>query len=103
MASEHTAAGGRKVSVQGAANLVSTRTAASTAAATLVAARPTRRRVVIKNLDATITVYVGPATVTAANGMELKAGESLVLTWVGLIQVIAASGTPAVHTCDEWD
>jgi hypothetical protein len=39
MASEHTAAGGLKVSVQGAANLVSTRTATSTTAATLVAAR----------------------------------------------------------------
>lgn len=87
----------------GAANIATGQVAASTTAATLVAARATRRGVLIKNLDAAIKVYVGPATVTAANGMELKAGESFVVDWTGLIQVIAASGTPAVAYLETYD
>lgn len=89
--------------VQGAANMANGQIATSTAAATLVAARATRRSVVIKNMDATITVYVGVATVTAANGLPLLAGESVSIDWVGLIQVIAASGTPSVAYCETFD
>jgi len=72
-------------------------------AGTLVASNSTRRRCVIKNLDATITVYVGPATVTTSNGMEVKAGQSIEITATPLIQVIAASGTPVVAYSDESD
>lgn len=93
----------RITALQGAGNIASSQLATSTTAATLVVARPTRRSVTIKNLDTTITVYVGPATVTASNGMPLKAGESISVTWVGLIQVIAASGTPTVASLDEYD
>lgn len=88
---------------KGAANLATSQLATSTTAATLVVARPTRRSVTIKNEDATITVYVGPATVTTANGFPLKANQSISLDWVGLIQVIAASGTPTVSTADVYD
>jgi hypothetical protein len=70
--------------------------ATSTTAATLVAARAGRRSVVIRNMDATIVVYVGPATVTAANGYALAGGGSVTLETSALIQVIAASGTPSV-------
>jgi hypothetical protein len=89
--------------IQGAANVAVAQLATSTSAATLVAARATRRGVTIRNHDTSISVYVGPATVTASNGLLLKAGESVYVTWVGLIQVIAASGTPTVGTWDEWD
>lgn len=75
----------------------------STTAATLAIARPTRRSLLIKNIDATITVYIGPATVTALNGMPLKAGESVVVSAVNLWQVISASGAPVVAVLDEWD
>jgi hypothetical protein len=87
----------------GATNLASSQVALSTTAATVAIARATRRRVTVKNLDAAITVYLGPATVTSGNGMELKAGESVELTWVGLLQGIAASGTPSVAVLDEYD
>lgn len=88
---------------RGAANLAISNGTASTSAATLVVARPTRRSMLIRNLDPTITVYVGPATVTAANGFPILAGENLPFTWVGLFQIIAASGTPAYSVADEYD
>lgn len=87
----------------GATNEANSQVATSTAAATLVIARPTRVSCLVRNLDATITVYIGKATVTAGNGMPLKAGESVVITAVTLWQVIAASGTPTVAVIDEYN
>lgn len=87
----------------GAANQANSQVATSTSAATLVIARPTRVGCLVKNTDATITVYIGKATVTSANGMPLKAGESVVVTAQTLIQVIAASGTPTVAVFDEFN
>lgn len=72
-------------------------------AATLVAANTTRRQCTIKNTDASLTVYIGPATVTSANGMPVKAGESIVVRSTALIQVVAASGSPVVSYMDEYD
>ena len=89
--------------VQGAANMANNQVATSVTAATLVAARATRRSVVIKNMDSLITVYIGVATVTTANGLPLLAGESVSIDWVGLIQVIAASGTPVVAYSETYD
>lgn len=86
----------------GATNVAVGQVTTSTSAATLVVARPTRRGVTIRNQDTSISVYIGPATVTAGSGLLLKAGESIYVTWTGLIQVIAASGTPAVATWDEY-
>lgn len=85
----------------GATNIASTQATAG-AAATLVAARATRKQVTIKNIDTSLTVFIGPATVTAANGMQLLAGESITVTWTGLIQVFAASGSPVVCVWDEY-
>ncbi len=96
------ASGGATTST-GAANLATGQVATSTTAATAVIARPTRTSVLIRNLDTTISVYVGPATVTSANGMLLKAGESCPFTFTGLIQVIAASGTPSIAYADEYN
>lgn len=87
----------------GAANVASSQVAASTTAGTLVIARPTRRSCLVRNLDTSISVYIGPATVTAGNGMLLKPGESVPITAVTLWQVIAASGTPTVAVLDEYD
>lgn len=88
---------------KGAANYANGQVAASTSAATLVAARATRRSVTIKNTDGAITVYIGAATVTAANGVPLKAGESIAVDTTALIQVIAASGTPSVAYMETYD
>lgn len=87
----------------GAANAPVTRGTASVTAATLAVARPTRRGILIRNLDTSLTIYLGPATVTAANGFPLLPGESAPFSWVGLIQVISASGTPAYAVWDEFD
>lgn len=87
----------------GPANIATGQVALSTSAATAVVARATRRGCTLKNLDASIKIYVGPATVTSSNGMELKAGESTVVNWVGLVQAIAASGTPTIAYLDEYD
>lgn len=86
-----------------AAQMVTGQVTTSTTAGTFVIARATRRTVLLKNLDTTIKVYYGPATVTTGNGMELKPGESREVGTVGLIQVIAASGTPIVAYEDEYD
>ena len=87
----------------GPANFTNAQVTTSTTAATLAAARATRRSVLVKNIDATITIYIGAATVTAANGVPLKPGESVVLNTTGLIQAIAASGTPVVAYFEEYD
>lgn len=87
----------------GGTNLATGQITTSTAAGTLVVARATRQSVLVRNTDATISVYVGPATVTSSNGMLLKAGESCPFTFVGLLQVIAASGTPVVAFADEYN
>lgn len=76
---------------------------AATSAKTLVIARLTRRAVTFRNLDATISVYIGNATVTSTNGFLLKAGESVTWNVTGLVQVIAASGSPVVAYEDEYD
>lgn len=90
-------------SMGGAAHEANSQVATSTTAGTLIIARPTRVGCLIKNLDATITIYIGAATVTSANGMPLKAGESVVVTAQTLYQVIAASGTPTVAVLEEFN
>jgi hypothetical protein len=86
----------------GAANVTVSQVTATTSAGTLAVARPTRRSLVVKNTDTAITVYIGPATVTSGNGMPVKAGESLAVSWVGLVQVISASGSPVIALWDEY-
>lgn len=60
-----------------AAHLANGQAIAGVESGALVAARASRRSVVIRNLHATDTVYVGAGTVSAANGFPLKAGESI--------------------------
>jgi hypothetical protein len=88
---------------RGAANYANGQVTASTTAATLKAANSTRRSIAIKNIDSAITIYVGGATVTASNGMPLKAGESISIDTTALIQVIAASGSPVVAYFETYD
>lgn len=87
----------------GAANLNIVRQTSTASAATLLVARATRRSAVIRNLDAANSVWVGPATVTTANGFEIKAGESVPITWVGLLQIIDNGSHAAVAVADEYD
>lgn len=64
----------------------------TTTAATLAVARTNRNRVIITN-NSNQTVFVGPATVTAANGYPVGVGYTLTLQTIALVQCIIASGT----------
>ncbi len=87
----------------GAANMANGQIAATTTPSTLVAARPTRRSVTIKNINTSISVYVGLATVSSSNGMLLRSGESISVDYVGLIQVVAGSNSPNVSYIETYD
>ncbi len=87
----------------GAANMANGQISATTTPATLVAARPTRRSVTIKNINTSISVYVGLDTVSSANGMLLRSGESISVDYVGLIQVVAGSNSPNVSYIETYD
>ena len=88
----------------GAANIAVAQATSTASAATLVAARATRRRVQITNTDSTYPVYVGPATVSAGNGYYIKALQTIALTWIGLIQIIDDGTHHCVVTvADEYD
>lgn len=89
---------------KGAANLATAQVTSTGTAATLVAARATRRSVLFRNVSASGSVWIGPATVTSSNGVELKAGESVPFTWVGLLQVIDNTTDHCVIAiADEYD
>jgi hypothetical protein len=66
----------------------------SSSATQVVATGPTNRSSVIKNTDASITMYVGVSGVTSATGMPLKAGESVSIDTTAAIYCKAASGSP---------
>ncbi len=90
--------------ITGAAHSAHEPVTAGVASAPLAIARPTRRGITISNTDASITVYFGTTTpVTSANGFTLKAGQSINVTTVEALYVIAASGTPRVDIFDEYD
>lgn len=98
--------GAETVSVQvfkGAASYANGQVTASGSAATLLAARATRRSVIFRNTDGSLSVYIGAATVSAANGFLLKAGESIQFDAVGLVQVIAPSGAPVICYIEAYD
>lgn len=77
--------------------------ALSTSEEVILAARADRKRAIIKNLDAAITVYVGPTGVTSGNGTEIKAGESTAIYSRGVLYGIAASGTPTISVHEEFN
>jgi hypothetical protein len=87
----------------GAVNSANSQVTASGSAATLAVARATRRRLLVKNTDTSLTFYVGAATVTSANGMPLLPGESVELRGQILYQIIASSGSPVAAIVDEYD
>ncbi len=88
----------------GAAHLASTHTTLNSSTATLiVVARPTRRTVVIRNSDTSLSMYVGELGVTSSTGMLVKASESIPYTFVGALYAISASGAPVSYAADEYD
>ncbi len=86
-----------------AANTACSQVAASGSAATLIAARATRRKALLRNLDTALSFYIGVATVTSANGMLVQALESIVWESPLLCQIIAPSGAPICAIIDYYD
>ncbi len=92
----------QRVNEQGSTALANGQVAPTTGAATLVAARDTRKRLILLNIG-TVPVYVGIATVTTANGLPIAVGASLTLYTTALIQSITASGTGNIAYIEEYD
>lgn len=77
----------------------------SNTAATLLAARETRKRVTFVN-RMPVAVFIGIATVTTANGFQLDPGAAITLQTTALVQGITAAataGTVYVHYIEEYD
>lgn len=77
----------------------------SSTAATIVAARANRVDVTILN-DQTVSIFIGVATVTTADGFKLIPGAALTLRTTALVQGITAAASPAadkVHYIESYD
>ena len=80
----------------------------SSTAATLVAARETRKTVTVINRQ-TVPIYVGPATVTTSTGILLNTGDSYTFRTTALIQAITSAAYTAsgedtkVHYEESYD
>lgn len=96
-------AGNLRVLQVGAPTLNNAQQTSTGTAATLLIARPTRRGAVIRNVATTGSVWIGKATVTTGNGLELKAGENIAVTFTGITQIIDDTSTHcAVAFWDEY-
>lgn len=90
--------------ISGAPNQAASQIATSTAAALALAARATRRKVYVKNIDGSIVIYVGhDNTVTSTTGFALAAGATVELETTAAIWAIAASGTPRLSFLEVYD
>lgn len=86
----------------GSSALANGQVSVTSTAGTLVAARDTRKRVVLENVGQ-YAVWIGVATVTTANGLMLPIGASITLRTTALIQAITANGTGTVAYIEEYD
>lgn len=79
----------------GSATLTGATVTIGATAAVIVAAKASRASIVVQNVHATNVLYVGPSSVTTANGLRLNPGESIEFTdYTGAIYGIAsAAGT----------
>lgn len=77
----------------------------TTTARQIVSAGNSRQRAaIVRNIDATISIYVGyNADVSSTTGMLLKAGESFTFNTRAAIYGVAASGTPTAAYVTEND
>lgn len=87
----------------GAANYVANQVALATSAVQIVAARATRRGVVVSNDDAAINVWVGAAGVTSSNGKKIPPGQAITFPIIGALYGVSASATPTVSFFDIYD
>jgi hypothetical protein len=92
----------QRVGEIGGTAVATAQTNISNSAATLVAARDTRKAVTFLNLMSR-SVFIGPATVTTANGFELQAGAWITRPTTALIQGITAAASGATEYVMVWE
>lgn len=98
----------QRVVVEGGTAFANGHVSISNSAATLVAARETRKTLLIVNYQ-TVPIYVGVATVTTSNGVRLDPGASMVFNSTALIQGITTAAYTAsgedtkVHYLETYD
>ncbi len=94
----------QRVDEQGSTAIATGQVVPTTTAATLLAARETRKRVTFLNQGST-DAYIGPATVTTANGFPLAVGAAVTMYTTALVQAIIASGTMTGYVAyfEEYD
>lgn len=94
----------QRVGEIGSSALANGQVVPTTSAATLVAARETRKRLILENIG-NCDVYVGIASVTTANGLKMPPGSSLTLYTTALIQSIIATGATGANMAyiEEYD
>lgn len=88
----HNIPGPHRVNLIAPGGLATAQTNISSTAATLVAARITRKTITIINYQLE-AVFIGPATVTTANGVRVDPGASFTLETTALVQGITAAAT----------
>jgi len=94
----------QRVDEQGSTAIATGQIVVTSTAGTLVAARDTRKRLVIRN-NSNQDCWVGPATVTTANGFRVDVGYALTLHTTALVQAIIPSGTMTgdIDYIEEYD
>lgn len=85
----------------GAPFFASSTNALSGTAEVVLAARPNRMAAILRNTDASITIYVGDSSVDSTY-FSLPAGASLALTTTAAVYAVAASGTPTLAIWEEY-
>lgn len=91
------------VRLRGAANLSTNQIAVTSVQTTLSAARTARRSITIKNLDASLSGWVGESPTSISTGMELKAGESWSVDFTGLVVGVAANTAIRMAVSENYD
>jgi hypothetical protein len=96
----------QRVVVEGGTAMANGQVNISSTAATLLAARETRKHVMFVNRQVE-PVYIGIATVTTSNGFKLDPGDSVEFDTTALIQGITAAATldsaQKVHYIETYD
>lgn len=87
----------------GVANLAASQNALSTSSEVIAPARAGRKRVIVRNNDGSIVIYVGTTTaVSALNGFAIGPGVREEFDYKGDLWAIAASGTPTISIAEEY-
>lgn len=88
----------------GATNFAPSQVTVSSSSATqLLAVNATRRGAVITNMDVSIHIFIGGASVTTSTGHDLGPALSISIPFTGAIYAIAASGSPSASASEVYD